>query len=425
MILLISTLQLLADYNNYSLKDFASVVASQNKINIVVDEELKEKFDFIITKKIQNYTNLDVFSELLDKKGLELQQRDNYYLIIRKEDKMVDKMHIYKTDHIDANLAAKKILPILSSFYKVKEQLNTKDNKKTSSIITTSSSDNNSTKEKKKDFSLNAIDHKTLVLTYKDDKINKYTKMILSSIDHIKKQLVIECKIYEVKTSALEEEGIKLQAIGETGGSILNLDVKLAGETTSAILNASTDPIKITSIIRLLNNKDNSHLLSTPKLTILEGSSGKVNEGETYPIKTQETTTTNSSTTNTVEKTENIDIGLVMQIEYQYEQKDYNYLKILLNKKDMISYNKDEKDIITTTRSIETDIRVLENQTMIIAGLGRQSTEKKKVEVPYLSQIPLLGELLKYKYDETKETTLVITLKARYEDNKKDLAKKL
>jgi general secretion pathway protein D len=417
IILLISALQLFADYNNYTLKDFANVVASQNKINIVIDEKLDQKFDFVITKPIKAYTNLDVFTELLDKYGLELQYRKTYYIIIRKIDKKVDKMMIFKTKHIDAKKAAKKINPILTSFYKTKkdpknnntQNLNTQNLNK-QNAVPIQNNDTNQSKPKYKNFSLNAVDHNHLVLTYKDDKIQKYTQLILNSMDHIKNQLTVECQIFEVKTGALEKKGVQMQALGQTVDKALNLKLQIAGSALP-IISSTTDRLRFDSLISLLNDKTDSNLLATPKVTILEGKEAELKEGETYPITTQENTTTNSSTTNVTKKTTYIDIGLQFKINYEYEQDNYNYLKIVLDKKDLLSYDPVNQSIITTTRNIHTNIRIVPGQTIIIAGVGRNSIQKKNIAVPYLSQIPLLGELLKYKYKEHKKTTLVITIR--------------
>jgi len=118
IIILIFIGKLLADYNNYTLRQFANIVATQNNINIVIDNKLNKKFSFIITKPIKYYTNLDVFTDLLDKNGFELQYRKTYYIIIKKADKRVNKIAIFKTKYINAQEAVKRIRPILKSFYR-------------------------------------------------------------------------------------------------------------------------------------------------------------------------------------------------------------------------------------------------------------------------------------------------------------------
>ena len=97
-------------------------------------------------------------------------------------------------------------------------------------------------------------------------------------------------------------------------------------------------------------------------------------------------------------------------MKFNRHQGDYDYLTINLQRKDLLNYNPTSQDIITTNRQIKTHIRIKENNIIVIAGLGRQSIQKKAFKVPYLSQIPILGQLLQYKYHEKKNTSIVITL---------------
>lgn len=401
---------LVADYNDYTLREFANIVATQNNINIVIDNKLDKKFSFIITKPIKYYTNLDVFTELLDKNGFELQFRNTYYIIIKKADKRVNKLAIFKTKYINAKEAAERIKPILTSFYKqhVKPNiLRTSQNRR----FTQNKDTNTTEKPIYKDFSLSYADNKTLVLTYKDDYIKLYTKQILANIDTKKKQLTIIARIYEINTEVLAEKGINMALLGDTTSKHFNTSIQIANSLP--IVQFTSNSLQLNSIIRLLNNKKYSTLLSTPKLRVLEGFTATEKNGKTYPIVTESTTVSNSSTTTQSKKVTYVDIGVIFSVKFNYYQADYNYITINLQQKDLLDYNPTSQDIITTNRQIKTDIRIKENNIVVIAGLGRETIEKKAFKVPYLSQIPILGQLLQYKYHQKKNTSIVITLEVQ------------
>jgi len=325
---------------------------------------------------------------------------------------MVNKMQIYKLRYADASRAAEKIKPILKSFYIQQIISNKNKNKKLSTNIV--QNDNNTTKAKK-DFELSALDHSHLVLTYKDQKIKNFTTILVSSMDHIKKQITVYCKIYEINTNFLNKKGIRLEALGETVNKALNLSMQIAGEYPS-VISSTNNRLRVNTILSLLNNKDNSTLIATPKVTLIEGSTANLKDGKTYPITTEQTTTTNSSTSNTIQKTKYVDIGLLFTIKYDYAQSKYHYIDIALNQKNLLDYNANKKTLVTTNREIMTNIRIIPGETIIIAGVGSDELKKKEVKVPYLSQIPLLGELLKYKYKQHDKTTIVMTV--RIEDGK-------
>lgn len=322
-------------------------------------------------------------------------------------------MYIFKTKNIDAKKAAIRIKPIIASFYKqqqISKKMNNKLNQKNTSVPI--SHDQNKT-VLKKNFTISALDHNHLVLTYKDNKIKRYTQMLISSMDNIRKQLVIQCEVYEIKTSALKKKGIQMQALGETVGKTFNLGLNIAG-SVNPVLSAPNNRLRLDSLISLLNDNKNSKLIGTPKITLLEGSSGTVKDGETYPTVDKSTTTTNASTSQTSSTTKYIDIGITLSVTYEYMQNDNNYLKLALTKKDLLNYDPQNQSIITTNRDIATDIRIKEGETIILAGVSSNTIEKNTIKVPYLSQIPLVGELLKYKYSNRKKTTLVITIQVHY-----------
>jgi len=410
IIILIFIGKLLADYNNYTLRQFANIVATQNNINIVIDNKLNKKFSFIITKPIKYYTNLDVFTDLLDKNGFELQYRKTYYIIIKKADKRVNKIAIFKTKYINAQEAVKRIRPILKSFYRQHVKAHIISSSQQNKFMPTKEQ-NTTSKPIYKDFSLNYVDDQTIVLTYKDKYIKRYTRRILANIDTKKKQLTIIARIYEINTQALAEKGINLSLLGETHSKHFTNSIQIANSLP--ILQYATSSLQINSLIRLLKNKEYSTLLSTPKLRILEGFTAIEKNGKTYPIVTQNTVVSNSSTTTQSKKVTYIDIGIVFKVKYNYSQNGYNYISIDLQRKDLLNYNPTSQDIITTTRQIKTDIRIKDNNIVVIAGLGRQTLEKKAFKVPYLSQIPLIGQLLQYKYRKKKNTSIVITLEVQ------------
>ncbi len=398
---------LFADYTNYTLRKFADIVATQNNINIVIDNNLNKKFSFIITKPIKTYTNLDVFSELLDKNGFELQYRKTYYIIVKKADKRVNKISILKTKFINANAAAKKIRPILRSFYKQHIKANIL-NTRTKPTFKNNQDNNSTANPKYKDFTLNAVDNKTLVLAYKDNYINRYTKEILANMDVKKKQLSIRARIYIINTQVLAEKGINMGLLGELNSKHIHTSIQVSNSLP--ILSFSSNSLQLSTLIRLLNNKEYSTLLSSPKLRVLEGFTATEKNGKTYPIVTQTTTVSNSSTATQQKKVTYVDIGIIFQVKFNYHQGNYDYLTVNLQRKDLLNYNPTSQDIITTNRQIKTDIRIRENHIVVIAGLGRESIQKKAFKVPYLSQIPLIGQLLQYKYQQKKNTSMVITL---------------
>jgi type II secretory pathway component GspD/PulD (secretin) len=61
-------------------------------------------------------------------------------------------------------------------------------------------------------------------------------------------------------------------------------------------------------------------------------------------------------------------------------------------------------------RETDTTVRVRDNQTIIIAGLMQERSEKTVIGVPGLKSIPLLGALFRYQTETKRNAELVIMI---------------
>jgi type II secretory pathway component GspD/PulD (secretin) len=70
------------------------------------------------------------------------------------------------------------------------------------------------------------------------------------------------------------------------------------------------------------------------------------------------------------------------------------------------------------TRTAETQVMIKDGQTIAIGGLRENQTVKIDKKVPFLGDIPLVGELFKYKEDaiDTKDLLIFVTVRLVPED---------
>ncbi len=62
----------------------------------------------------------------------------------------------------------------------------------------------------------------------------------------------------------------------------------------------------------------------------------------------------------------------------------------------------------TTTKSINTLVKVKEGETVAIGGLITSSHQKNGQNVPIISKIPFLGRLFQYSNNKTSKSELII-----------------
>jgi len=68
-------------------------------------------------------------------------------------------------------------------------------------------------------------------------------------------------------------------------------------------------------------------------------------------------------------------------------------------------------DLITNKRSIETKVVVDDGATIVLGGLIQNTLNETTQGVPFLSEIPILGALFRFKSQEKKRTNLMIFLR--------------
>ncbi len=73
------------------------------------------------------------------------------------------------------------------------------------------------------------------------------------------------------------------------------------------------------------------------------------------------------------------------------------------------------------TRKVETTVELMDGETLIIAGLNRNSSSRSRTQVPILGNIPVLGALFSVTDDERTDDELVIFITPRIVDNSKNV----
>jgi type II secretory pathway component GspD/PulD (secretin) len=67
----------------------------------------------------------------------------------------------------------------------------------------------------------------------------------------------------------------------------------------------------------------------------------------------------------------------------------------------------------TSSREAETTIIVKDGQTVGIGGLIRDEFRKTITEVPFLSKLPVIGELFRYRSTTKNRTDIIVTITPR------------
>lgn len=157
----------------------------------------------------------------------------------------------------------------------------------------------------------------------------------------------------------------------------------------------------------------NGKVLARPNVTVFDGRKATILMGDKVPVFTSssDSTDSDSSTTMTVEYK---DVGVKLEVLPRINEMDKQTITLVIKPSvSTISQwveSGNNKAPQISERSAETTVRVKNGETILIGGLLKNEEIKSIKQIPFLSKIPILGELFKSRSTEKKDTELVIAI---------------
>lgn len=282
---------------------------------------------------------------------------------------------------------------------------------------------------------------KTIVITDIPVVLNKITA-VLKTVDQKPQQILVEAKFVEVSDNYLRDIGIELGGSFEIGGNPFEAKDKFFDAVPNAFNPASgrdevagKNPlntfgqISFTSgsasvLLNLLQEDDDSKILSAPKILTLNNQEATIIVGQKYPIIESNVSggSDNSNTSTTLNYYENIGIqlnvvpqisgdGYINMIVHPSVSSidDFSSGRVATGNNQSVALT--EYPIINT-REAETQILLKDSETVVIGGLLEERKGTTQFKVPFLGDIPLLGRLFRRDVDNTKNIDLLIFITA-------------
>ena len=306
------------------------------------------------------------------------------------------------------------------------------------------------------------------------------------------KQVEIEAKFLEVQEGALEEIGFRW-TLGNGGKNVQTGNRSLGSDNLRSVNQAfayqdntqgkgkvileGRDPIEIPNraptmpnhanlgasavpvvdylgklgkydvgmLIRALEEKTGSDLMSAPKLTVLSGTTAQIVIAQElrYPEKygdihssvgTGSSLTGNAAgvtvTAGTPMNFATRNIGVEMAVTPTVEENDAISLKlepcvtefegfveyggnsVAMSDKNMVHVPSGFFQPIFSTRKIKTEVTIFDGATVVMGGLTREELKEVKDKIPILGDIPLLGNLFRSKGQSSQKRNLLIFVTA-------------
>jgi len=264
-------------------------------------------------------------------------------------------------------------------------------------------------------------------------KVREFLERVLSSA---RRQVLLEATIVEVDLSSQFQQGINwsiLQTGGANAGSALSISqgnaVSSVAEFTFKQFRLWNGDADLSAMLRMLESFGTLRVLSSPKISVLNNQSSvlKVVDNKVYftltvTPGTAATTTTPATPATYSTAATTVPIGFLMSVVPQISEGN----EITLNLRPTISritgYVADPSPDLAKagvanrvpevqTREMESMMRVQSGDIAILGGLMQDSRDNNSNEIPGLSKLPVIGNLFKYRNEESKKSELVIFLR--------------
>ncbi|MBE9562293.1 MAG: pilus (MSHA type) biogenesis protein MshL [Proteobacteria bacterium] len=262
--------------------------------------------------------------------------------------------------------------------------------------------------------------------THKQHKeIQNFLDQVIASTH---RQVLIEVTIAEVQLNDNYQAGVNWQRIAGDfvyNQSVLGGDLGTSPFYSFEYKNSNSKFGDISSTVRLLETFGSVKVLSSPKIMALNNQTSliKVVDNIVYfttgvEISETETRTRENYTTNI----HTVPVGLVMAVTPQISAGNSIILNVRPTISGIISFKLDPNPTLALagtineipeiqTREIESILKIENGNVAIIGGLMQDTTEQNRRGVPFLSQLPWVGDLFSYRNDNYKKTELVIFIR--------------
>lgn len=354
------------DFVNASAIDVVRALVEQGGLNIVVGSAASGTVGKKITIHMRNISCVDAIDQVLRIAGFRYERQGDTILIstlpqdvsssaYEKKEKVLKLKHIFGND---ATGVLSKVLPQLSL--------------------------------------TSGPQSKILILRGDPGDVSQ-AESIIREIDKPTPQILIEGKVVEVSESGMEEFGIKW---GREVGSFKFAIDKKTGEF------GLTEDILL--ILNKLATEGKAEILAEPSIVTLDGEEASINIGSRIPYAVP----ANTSSGTIQWAVSYIDAGVSLKIIPRVSED--GFVSVLFRPEvssisEWRTTSAGEFPVITT-RNAESQVRVKDGETIVIAGLINKSERENLSKILFLGDIPLFGLLFQSRVKESAKTEIVFLI---------------
>lgn len=398
------------------IRNLLTSIALANNLNIVISDEVQGN----VSVKLSNINAQDMIKIIAENNNYTYQFKDNV-IYISKGDKDIN-LYTVQINYLELDKIAQTINLMLTG--NLPDKIDDKDKK---TVI------NNKV----------MIDEtENTISFYGTLKQYEQIKNFLQEQDKPQKQVSLEAKVTAIQKDAAKDLGVSWEwsKLPQSPEHEITYDtVKHTVINEDGSKEEITDYLPVDEVTRKWNDDENipgvirfgkgvdgypyefyyaakidalisdgkANILARPNITTIQGKEAVINIGSEVPVPT--VSTTNSTTTTSIKYRE---AGIILKCTPRVNEDGIITVKVHTEVSSPM-YVEDMKAYRFQKRSADTIVRLKDGQTMVIGGLIGSDEAKQMSKVPFLGDIPILGNLFKHIQKSKSDTEVMIFLTAR------------
>jgi len=267
------------------------------------------------------------------------------------------------------------------------------------------------------------FDERTNTLIVRDISGNMdLIETVITQLDRITPQVLIEAKIVETTLDNAERLGIDWTVQAGAGGTKRPITWPFMPSSKNKFLKAAAFPAAASSefaygtlnlqqlqaTLELLRNRTDTNILSNPRIVTLDNKTAKIVVGKEYPFPNY--SYNDQQARYQVSGWDYKDIGVVFEVTPHVNNAGYITLDLSPRVTDILSFVTVENATVPqlSKEEAKTSVMIKTGETLVIAGLIRDQVTDTKKKVPFLGDIPLVGLIFqKTEKTVTKQDLLI------------------
>ena len=236
-------------------------------------------------------------------------------------------------------------------------------------------------------------------------------KVLVQQMDRAPLQVMIEATIAEVTLKQ-----------GESLGMVFNFDDRAANapnrtavksDGTGIFVNLVRDHASIVSSINALADYNRIQILSSPRLVTSSGKAAAINVGTQVPIITSQETGagTVGGNTSILQSVQYRNTGVLLNVNPTINSSRRVELTVSQEVSSASENNvSGVQSPIILNRSLQTTLSLDDGETALLGGMISENFSKGDTGIPYLKDIPILGNLFKNQSQSINRVELIVLL---------------